>query len=571
MSEDTNDFQYFIKKRPFPAYSGDEPYIFVSYAHKDAERVFPELVRFKNEGFHIWYDQGIAPGMGWRKGIVKNLYKSSLFIVFLSEASAQSEAVLKEIILANEKGIPIVPIYLEYVELNEEMKYELLLIQAIFKCDMTPQEYDIQWKRAFEIIENLPQEVPEPPKPAEKPEVSKVSTKNFKYLDDLIHSGEKTVNLDCDIKFDYSEKSVYTNGILVDVDNLVIEGNNHFIDADTLSSIFNITGKNVLIKNTHFKNGNHFSAGENKHENGGGAIYIEKDASLTVENCKFLNNYSESDGGAIFNKSDKLEIVGCAFEDNSCKSSGGAIANFNILKLFKTNFKRNKSFNGGAIYNYHESNVTLRGCKIRNNSGSMFAGGIYNYGVLKMEESNFTGNASRGGGAILNYGYSEIGSTDFKKNSADFGGAIFNMVARLIQYSTEFSSTNGEDEGLMKFADCSFVYNSANNLGGVITNLSKCKFDGCVFGKNSAKDLAHIISNGPERILNNEEDVKPGFNISVLTLSDCKFRIKGDVENNAVYNQRNCLLKVHSDTIINKMSPDINNAIFLNEGEIKFI
>lgn len=29
-------------ERPFPAYKGDEPYIFVSYAHADEDMVYPE-------------------------------------------------------------------------------------------------------------------------------------------------------------------------------------------------------------------------------------------------------------------------------------------------------------------------------------------------------------------------------------------------------------------------------------------------------------------------------------------------------------------------------------------------
>ncbi len=53
--------------RPFPAYSGNEPYVFVSYAHKDSNAVFPELKWLKDQGFNIWYDEGISPGTEWRE------------------------------------------------------------------------------------------------------------------------------------------------------------------------------------------------------------------------------------------------------------------------------------------------------------------------------------------------------------------------------------------------------------------------------------------------------------------------------------------------------------------------
>ena len=51
--------------RPFPAYKGEEPYIFVCYAHEDSDVVYPELQRLHDSGVNIWYDEGIAPGHEW--------------------------------------------------------------------------------------------------------------------------------------------------------------------------------------------------------------------------------------------------------------------------------------------------------------------------------------------------------------------------------------------------------------------------------------------------------------------------------------------------------------------------
>ena len=42
-------------ERPFPAYKGGKPYIFVSYAHEDSEVVFPEIQWLKDQGFNLWY------------------------------------------------------------------------------------------------------------------------------------------------------------------------------------------------------------------------------------------------------------------------------------------------------------------------------------------------------------------------------------------------------------------------------------------------------------------------------------------------------------------------------------
>ena len=64
MSHSNND-QSYISKRTFKAFDTekeDDEYIFVSYSHKDADEVFPELLRFHEEGYNIWYDEGIFGG-----------------------------------------------------------------------------------------------------------------------------------------------------------------------------------------------------------------------------------------------------------------------------------------------------------------------------------------------------------------------------------------------------------------------------------------------------------------------------------------------------------------------------
>ena len=35
-------------------------YIFISYSHMDRDRVFPIITRLYENGWHIWYDEGIG-------------------------------------------------------------------------------------------------------------------------------------------------------------------------------------------------------------------------------------------------------------------------------------------------------------------------------------------------------------------------------------------------------------------------------------------------------------------------------------------------------------------------------
>ena len=66
--------------------------------------------------------------------------------------------------------------------------------------------------------------------------------RNFRYLDELIHSGVKEIVLDSDIVLCDDEESQYLNEIKLDVDDLTIDGNGHAIDAQGLTRIFYCTG-----------------------------------------------------------------------------------------------------------------------------------------------------------------------------------------------------------------------------------------------------------------------------------------------------------------------------------------
>ena len=41
------------------AYEGSENYIFISYAHKDTDKVFPIMEKLCGRGYRLWYDDGI--------------------------------------------------------------------------------------------------------------------------------------------------------------------------------------------------------------------------------------------------------------------------------------------------------------------------------------------------------------------------------------------------------------------------------------------------------------------------------------------------------------------------------
>ena len=187
--------------------------------------------------------------------------------------------------------------------------------------------------------------------------------KNFRYLDNLIHSGVKEVVLDSDIVLGSDEKSQYLNGIKLDVDDLAIEGNGHAIDAQGITRIFYCTGKNVTIRNIILKNG--FT------KENGGAIY-NKSGKLTITKSTLNNNAAQgwkSSGGAIDNKSGELTIIESMLTENTARSDGGAINNYEgKLTISESTLNENTSKeDGGAIHNHNEKSFKIKDCKLDNN------------------------------------------------------------------------------------------------------------------------------------------------------------------------------------------------------------
>lgn len=121
----------------FEPYNGNEPYIFISYSHKDADRVAPILERLHQEGFRIWFDDGIEWGAEWPIELAVHLKKCSAFIAFHSRASVSSLNCRREIIYALSKNKELLSIFLEEAELSDGIDLQTSINQSIF-----PFQYD---------------------------------------------------------------------------------------------------------------------------------------------------------------------------------------------------------------------------------------------------------------------------------------------------------------------------------------------------------------------------------------------------------------------------------------------
>lgn len=128
-------------ERPFPAYKGDEPYVFVSYAHGDDVLVYPEIRWLQQSGFNIWWDEGISPGRRWSEELAKSLEDSTLLLYLCTQHSVNSPNCLDEINMALDEDKPTITIHLQSTELTPGLKLRLSSHQAILKYELDEQEY----------------------------------------------------------------------------------------------------------------------------------------------------------------------------------------------------------------------------------------------------------------------------------------------------------------------------------------------------------------------------------------------------------------------------------------------
>ena len=421
-------------------------------------------------------------------------------------------------------------------------------------------------------------------------ENSTITTRNitpvFTYYDDInvlknsIENAKNTFVLNKD----YKNINSNVSPINIEEDNFVLDGAFHTISTEGAFEIFNITGKNVTIKNlilTGFGRLVYF------HENGimlnctvkdnilkidehnGMSVYFNKDGIL--ENCNFKNNTQFSyavyiQGNGSLNK--------CIFQNNKVTTGGALYINNNGI-LNNCVFQNNTGSRGSAVY--LNENGILNNCVIANNEaylyGSVYmkkgkvdgckfiknsANGNINLGTFgaglyiedgTVENSIFNYNVANSllpssGGAILMKNGS-INKCDFIGNKADNGGAI-DIVNGFIS-NCNFIDNTAKTASAVKFKNMGHIYNS-------------------VFMKNNATSTATVyLNNGgiikDSNFLNNTAKQSTGaLFIKTYTILDHVL-----FENNTANNEiANTNIPFNDSRVINN-----NNVYYYLDDQIK--
>ena len=112
-------------------YNENQPYIFISYSHRDSNQVYPIINRLREEGYNVWYDDGIEPGSEWDENIASHIMKCAYFIALVSKNYLESANCKDELNYSRDLDKEQLLIYLEDVSLSGGMAMHMNRIQAV--------------------------------------------------------------------------------------------------------------------------------------------------------------------------------------------------------------------------------------------------------------------------------------------------------------------------------------------------------------------------------------------------------------------------------------------------------
>lgn len=132
----------------------------------------------------------------------------------------------------------------------------------------------------------------------------------------------------------------YTNGIGIHRGNLIIDGQGHFIDANGLVRMFNVTKANVTFQNIKFINA---------YSKNGGALYLTGN-DVKIINCTFINCKAAVEGGAVFLKAPNARIENSRFINNTAMYNAAVYMNSADASVIGSTFENNRAnISAGAI------------------------------------------------------------------------------------------------------------------------------------------------------------------------------------------------------------------------------
>lgn len=160
----------------------------------------------------------------------------------------------------------------------------------------------------------------------------------------------------------------------------------------------------------------------------GGAIYIEPQATVTLNRSFVTSSGASGDGGGIYNRGTLL-LQDSTVGSNIAGANGGGIYNDgDEARILSSYLISNQAQNGGAAYTAG-GQLILEQSAVRSSFTGNQGGGIYAADATLIVNSTFSNNRALQGGALFLVGDAQIMNATLYENRADIAGAIWHDLA----------------------------------------------------------------------------------------------------------------------------------------------
>ena len=377
----------------------------------------------------------------------------------------------------------------------------------------------------------------------------------FENLTEELKTSDDSFDMQHDYTFNCETDSGY---VVISKNDFVINGNNHIMDGNKQSGIFNITGNNVTINNLVFRNG--------KSDIGGiidstGEITLNN-VTFVLNNVTFISDHLKYRGGAIANYGGKINCYNSRFIDNHAETGAAIFIENGELNIRNTNITSSIPNRYGQIWarfstvnidcldvinvsSMYSPVMSLQNCantiitnsRFINLTADFSAGAIRLKmgGNLYIRNCEFINTKSfKNAGAIIadyvsnNFNVTILDSL-FYNSSSLIGGAYVQLGSNLFMNNTDFINNNAPGKG-----------------GALYLSFTNSRICNCAFDSNSASDCEEV----------------PGYGGAVysdydsIMLDDCKFINNSASMGNAIF------LCDSSYVLINNTFTNNKNAIY---------
>ena len=400
-----------------------------------------------------------------------------------------------------------------------------------------------------------------------------ISPNSFAALQLLIDNNTNgSLILDKDYTFDSNTDDA--NGIILNK-TMDIDGNNHTINADYSSRIFNISADDVSISNVSLVNAD-------VPDNGGAILWTGNDGN--IDNVRFVNN-SAVNGGAIDVEGDGLTIGDSVFVNNSAagndaitmndvedinifdsKFTGDSISinNTEDVTISNVSFQDSDISDNSIISISNAVNTNIDSVNFTNNNLSDDASliNIDNSDTTYIDNASFTGNDVSTNSNIINIVDSDdtnVDNSTFNDNSIADNGSIISIVNSegTVVNGSSFNHNDIEDSNVISIDSDDVVLDDSKFNNNVLV-------DSNILYINDSDDIDVTNSEFANNILTDSSvaDIRESSNVSLI---NDKFTLNTGDENSSVIDIVNSEDIIIDDAIIS------NNTVLGNNNIVNII